>query len=124
MNASRDIAEPARTSIGVRAAQSRLRLGWLNSSKGLGILFLLPAVVLVVLFFIMPVVLTGVFAFTNMSTATGITGGAHQVSPGALRLLTDRYDMGELAERHGFDEAEVVAFLSAPAEHGHELVII
>jgi len=101
MNASRDIAESARTPIGVRAAQSRLHLGWLSSSKGLGILFLLPAVVLVVLFFLMPVALTGVFAFTNMTTATGITGGAYQVSPGTLRVLTDRYGMGELAERLG-----------------------
>jgi inositol-phosphate transport system permease protein len=82
-------------------APARVRLGWLNSSRGLGILFLMPALVLVVLFFLMPVVLTGVFAFTNMSTATGITGGAYQISPGALRVLTDRYGMGDLAERLG-----------------------
>ncbi|WP_313958385.1 carbohydrate ABC transporter permease [Chelativorans salis] len=73
----------------------------MNSSKGLGILLLMPALVLVVLFFLMPVVLTGVFAFTNMSTATGITGGAYQISPGALRVLTDRHGMGDLAERLG-----------------------
>lgn len=101
MNASRDIVEPARTPVGLRAAPGRLGFSLLNSSRRLGILFLLPALVLVVLFFLMPVVLTGVFAFTNMSTATGITGGAYQVSPGTLRVLDSRYGMGELAERLG-----------------------
>src|SRR5690606_26783339 len=49
MNTARDLAGSGRTPIGVSAAQSRLHLGWLSSSKGLGILFLLPAVVLVIL---------------------------------------------------------------------------
>ena len=100
MSASRDIAERGTVPLGA-AAPARPRLGWLNSSRGLGLVLLMPAVVLVVLFFLVPVVLTGVFAFTNMSTATGITGGGHQVTPGALRVLTDRYGMGELAERLG-----------------------
>ncbi|WP_309083536.1 sugar ABC transporter permease [Chelativorans sp.] len=73
----------------------------MNSSRGLGLILLMPALVLVVLFFLMPVVLTGVFAFTNMSTATGISGGTYQVTPGALRELADRHGMDELAEKLG-----------------------
>ena len=47
----------------------------MTRTQWLGALFLLPAVIFVVLFFLAPVVLTGVFAFTDMSTATGIGGG-------------------------------------------------
>jgi len=101
MSASRDIVESGPARIGTRAAPARPRFAWLNSSKGLGLVLIMPALLLVLGFFLAPVVLTGVFAFTNMSTATGITGGGYQISPGALRVLTDRYGMGELAERFG-----------------------
>nr|WP_246249318.1 sugar ABC transporter permease [Chelativorans alearense] len=101
MNASRDIARDGSAPLKARAVPARRSFGWLNSSKGLGIVLLTPALMLVVLFFLAPVVLTAVFAFTNMSTATGITGGAYQVSPGTLRVLTDRYGMRELAARLG-----------------------
>jgi len=101
MSASRDIVESGPARIGTRAAPARPRFAWLNSSKGLGLVLIMPALLLVIAFFLAPVILTGVFAFTNMSTATGITGGAYQISPGALRVLTDRYGMGELAERLG-----------------------
>lgn len=53
----------------------------------LGALFLAPAVIFVMLFFLAPVVLTGVFAFTNMSTATGIGSGVHRVTPSILKEL-------------------------------------
>jgi inositol-phosphate transport system permease protein len=75
--------------------------GLLNSSKGLGLLLIAPALVLVVLFFFVPVVLTVVFSFTNMSTATGITGGAYQVAPNTLQRLRDQYGMAELANALG-----------------------
>ena len=42
------------------------------TSRMLGIGFLTPAIVAVVIFFLLPVLLTVVFAFTNMSTSTGI----------------------------------------------------
>lgn len=59
----------------------------------LGALFLAPAVAFVVLFYLAPVVLTGVFAFTNMSTATGIGGGTYIVRPSTLKALaTDGMD--------------------------------
>ena len=57
----------------------------MNSSRNLGLVLIAPAIVLVVLFFLMPVVLTAVFSFTTMSTATGITGGAYQIAPNAIQ---------------------------------------
>jgi inositol-phosphate transport system permease protein len=46
-----------------------------------------PAAIMIFMFFLMPVVLTAVFSFTNMTTATGISGGAYQVSPNSLAAL-------------------------------------
>jgi inositol-phosphate transport system permease protein len=57
-----------------------------------------PALVFVVLFFLAPVVLTAVFAFTNMSTATGIKGGAYQITSSAMRVLKERYEDAVLAD--------------------------
>lgn len=53
----------------------------------LGIGFLMPALIMVVAFFLIPVVLTGVFAFTNMSTATGISGGDYMLTPKIIKAL-------------------------------------
>lgn len=53
----------------------------------LGLLFLAPAFVIVVLFFLAPVVLTGLFAFTNMSTTTGIKGGDYMLAQNDMREL-------------------------------------
>lgn len=54
----------------------------------LGLGFLSPALVVVTLFFLAPVVMTGMFAFTNMSTATGITGGEYVLNTSGLRELS------------------------------------
>ncbi|USD61239.1 sugar ABC transporter permease [Vibrio sp. SCSIO 43140] len=70
----------------------------MNRSKTLGPVMMSPALVFVVLFFLLPVVMTAVFSLTNMSTATGISSGTYQVSPSALRTLSADYDMPELAE--------------------------
>ena len=59
-------------------------------SAKLGYIFIAPALVLVVYFFLTPVILTGVFSLTNMSTATGITGGSYQATPSILRRLADQ----------------------------------
>lgn len=59
------------------------RVNWL----GLG--FLSPALIVVALFFLAPAVMTGIFAFTNMSTATGITGGEYALSQSTLRAMKD-----------------------------------
>ena len=59
----------------------------MNNSKTLGFVLLTPAAVIVVLFFLIPVVMTAVFSFTTMSTSTGISGGAYQVAPHSIRRL-------------------------------------
>ncbi|MHB1104055.1 MAG: carbohydrate ABC transporter permease [Devosia sp.] len=69
----------------------------MNRSKALGLLLLTPALIIIILFFLVPVVLTAIFSFTNMSTATGITGGAYQIAPNSLLRL--RSAMPEIAEQ-------------------------
>ena len=59
-------------------------------SAKLGYIFIAPALVLVIYFFLTPVILTGVFSLTNMSTSTGITGGSYQTTPSILRSLADQ----------------------------------
>ncbi len=53
----------------------------------LGLVLMAPALLLLAAFFLTPAVLTGIFAFTNMSTATGISGGAYVVTETVLRNL-------------------------------------
>ena len=71
----------------------------MGNSRHLGLILLAPAGIFVFLFFLAPVVLTGVFGFTNMSTATGITGGAYMVSQSSMLPLKSRYGEQELAEK-------------------------
>ena len=52
-----------------------------------GLAFMSPALVVLIGFFFLPVVLTGIFSFTNMSTATGITGGSYIITGNLLRDL-------------------------------------
>ncbi|PSH62952.1 ABC transporter permease [Phyllobacterium brassicacearum] len=73
----------------------------MNSSRNLGLVLMAPAIVLVVLFFLVPVALTAVFSFTTMSTSTGITGGAYQLAPNAIQRLRDQFGMVELAQKLG-----------------------
>ncbi|WP_298818279.1 sugar ABC transporter permease [uncultured Roseibium sp.] len=61
----------------------------MQRSSWLGLAFLSPALIVVLLFFLMPVILTGIFAFTNMSTATGVKGGSYVLNASRLRALTD-----------------------------------
>jgi inositol-phosphate transport system permease protein len=72
---------------------------FLSNSRTLGFFMITPAVIIIVMLFLLPVVLTAVFAFTNMSTATGISGGAYQISPTALQELRGRFERPELATR-------------------------
>ena len=55
------------------------------TSRALGLWFLAPALIGVMLFFFLPVALTVMFSFTNMSTSTGILGGEYQLSLKDLR---------------------------------------
>jgi inositol-phosphate transport system permease protein len=68
------------------------------ASRVLGIGFLTPALIAVIIFFLLPVLLTVVFSFTNMSTSTGIMGGDYRISAEDLRNLPE--EVGEAsAER-------------------------
>lgn len=71
----------------------------MGNSKYLGLYLLVPAFVFVFLFFLAPVVLTGIFGFTNMSTATGISGGAYMATRSSMLSLADRHGETELADR-------------------------
>ncbi len=62
---------------------------------------LAPALILVLLFFLLPVVMTAVFSMTDMSTATGIGRGTYQISPAALSRLSDAFELPGLAEKLG-----------------------
>src|SRR6056297_47542 len=61
----------------------------------IGLLFLTPALIAVVVFYLLPVVMTAVFAFTNMSTATGIRGGDWMLTEDGVRDLREAGLSGE-----------------------------
>ncbi|WP_172292143.1 carbohydrate ABC transporter permease [Pseudoruegeria sp. HB172150] len=63
-----------------------------------GALLLAPALILLTCFFLAPAVLTAVFAFTDMSTSTGIGKGQYVVTPNLLRELADAGLSDEVAE--------------------------
>ena len=89
-----------------------------GNSKHLGLYLLAPAGLFVFMFFLAPVVLTGVFGFTNMSTSTGISGGAYLISENSMLSLVGRHDEEELAEQlsqkiYTIDEAGLAAALEA-----------
>ncbi|MDX1736917.1 MAG: sugar ABC transporter permease [Alphaproteobacteria bacterium] len=73
----------------------------MKSGNLLGLGFMSPALVMVVAFFLAPVILTIAFAFTNMSTATGITGGFYEVTPTVLTRLKDQSFDPALIEKLG-----------------------
>ncbi|MBX4905203.1 carbohydrate ABC transporter permease [Rhizobium bangladeshense] len=84
----------------------------MKSSRTLGLVMIAPAAIMIVLFFLMPVVLTAVFSMTNMTTATGISGGAYQIAPSSLNTLKSVMPdiADEMAEpRYAIDEAGLKA---------------
>ena len=94
-------------------------------SAKLGYIFIAPALVLVIYFFLTPVILTGVFSLTNMSTSTGITGGSYQTTPSILRSLADQgFDRSTL--KHIGTETYVVSErgLQAAAKAGTKTELV
>ena len=75
----------------------------MSISAKLGYVFIAPALILVVLFFLSPVILTGVFSFTNMSTATGITGGAYKLTTTVIRDLSEKGISNNTLKTIGFE---------------------
>ncbi|WP_065375575.1 carbohydrate ABC transporter permease [Ensifer adhaerens] len=93
----------------------------MRTSRTLGLIMIAPAAIMILLFFLMPVVLTAVFSLTNMSTATGISGGAYQVTQAAVNRLTS--EMPELAAaiagpRFVIDEDGVAALAALKLKPG------
>lgn len=82
----------------ISSAPKLSRLAAIGNSKYLGLYLLAPAFLFVIMFFLTPVILTGVFGFTNMSTATGITGGSYVVSQSSMQALEDRHGLSEIAD--------------------------
>jgi len=103
--------------------------------NALGFGFLAPAMIVVTLFFLAPVILTVFFAFTNMSTSTGITGGEYLLTQSDLRdvkssgvsdetydtlqnagYVVDQTGLARLAEARDEATADELASLHAGAE--------
>ena len=59
------------------------------SDRTLPFWFLLPAGICVILFYLIPVVLTFVFSFTTMGSDTGILGNRYVVTETALKQFGD-----------------------------------
>ena len=76
-------------------------------SAKLGYIFIAPALALVVLFFLAPVLMTGAFSMTNMSTATGITGGSYQITPSVLSQLGDQGFDRKILKRIGSESYSI-----------------
>ena len=89
----------------------------MTRQRWLGLWFMTPALLSVVFFFLAPVIMTGFFAFTNMSTATGISSGDYVLTQNDLRGLSDA-DLADgtrdLLENAGYvvDEAGLAALAS------------
>ena len=100
-NALTDTARetPATTLSSGNRGPQLTRLQKIGNSKYLGLFMLAPAGLFVLLFFLIPVLLTGVFGFTNMSTATGITGGSYLANQSSMQALSDRQGFGDLADQ-------------------------
>ena len=60
-----------------------------------------PAFLFIGLFFVAPVLLTAVFGFTNMSTATGISGGSYMVSQASMDQLKQTKGLTDIANQLG-----------------------
>ena len=73
----------------------------------LGYIFIAPALVLAIYFFLTPVIMTGIFSLTNMSTATGITGGSYQITQSTLRNLGDQGFERKILKRLGSESYQV-----------------
>ena len=71
----------------------------MSTSARLGLVMLAPAFIIVVLLFLAPVILTGVFSFTTMTTGTGIRAGAYQIDDVAGGTLRSQGVPAEILDR-------------------------
>ena len=61
----------------------------------LGLGFMAPAMIMVVVFFLIPVIMTAFFAFTNMGTATGVSGGEYLLTPKIIKQFEANQTLDE-----------------------------
>jgi inositol-phosphate transport system permease protein len=72
----------------------------MSASARLGLVMLAPSLVIVALLFLAPVILTGVFSFTTMTTGTGISAsGAYQIDDVAAGTLRSQGVPAEILDR-------------------------
>lgn len=89
----------------------------------LGLVMLSPALILLACFYFAPVALTTAFAFTDMSTATGIGTGAYVITPNTLSGLQNEglpEDVAAqvMAETYVVDRAGLDAAVAAGVDEG------
>ena len=68
---------------------------------------LAPSFIIVALLFLAPVVLTGVFSFTTMTTGTGISGGAYQIDEATIAALREQGFPADVLDRLGTESFTV-----------------
>ena len=68
---------------------------------------LAPSFIIVALLFLAPVVLTGVFSFTTMTTGTGISGGAYQIDEATIAALREQGFPADVLARLGTESFTV-----------------
>jgi len=127
----------AQASTPVERPGQRRRRRRIGGVSWFGLALMTPALIAVFVFYLAPVVMTGFFAFTNMSTATGIRGGDYMLTPGDLRDLAgtdvreqtvaalsgagyvvDDKGLARLAETFGRPVADEFAALHGGAQFG------
>jgi inositol-phosphate transport system permease protein len=59
----------------------------MNRINWFGFIFISPVLIMVLLFFLTPVVMTAFFSFTNMSTSTGIKGGEYLINQETIKEI-------------------------------------
>jgi inositol-phosphate transport system permease protein len=100
---ARDSAGPAGATLAPapQAGTARPRRPAMSASARLGFAMLAPSFIIVALLFLAPVVLTGVFSFTTMTTGTGISGGAYQIDEATIAALRQQGFSADVLDRLG-----------------------
>jgi inositol-phosphate transport system permease protein len=108
-NEARDTAGLAGATLApaLQAGTARPRRLAMSASARLGFAMMAPAFIIVALLFLAPVVLTGVFSFTTMTTGTGISGGAYQIDEATFAALRELGFLANVLDRLGSESYTV-----------------
>ena len=99
----------ARDAAALAGATARPRRPAMSASAHLGFAMLAPSFIIVALLFLAPVVLTGVYSFTTMTTGTGISGGAYQIDEATIAALREQGFPADVLDRLGTESFTVDA---------------